>query len=118
VTRISLFTQAEARLGGGSMTGFQHLLKNLHDAEQTLMKQLAGIRTAISSLQMGSAVSPAMPNGRRPTRPKRTDDAAAVDGVVGRKRKRRKMSAAARAKISAAQRARWAKQKSTASPKK
>jgi hypothetical protein len=83
------------------MTGFQHLLKNLHDAEHTLMKQLAGIRTAISSLEMGSAVSPAMP-----------------DGVVGGKRKRRKMSAAARARISAAQKARWAKQRAKGSSKK
>ena len=99
------------------MTGFQNLLKGLHDAEQTLLKQIAGIRVAISSLQIGSAVSPAMPAARRSTRTGRTDDGA-VDGVVGSKRKRRKMSAAARAKISAAQKARWAKQKSKGSSKK
>src|SRR5258705_5199796 len=100
------------------MTGFQHLLKGLQDAEHTLMKQLAGVRTAISSLQMGSAVSPAMPDGRRSRRTRRTDEGGAVDGVGGRTRKRRRMSAAARAKISAAQKARWAKQKSKGSAKK
>jgi hypothetical protein len=100
------------------MTGFQNLLKGLHDAEHTLLKQLAGIRTAISSLQLGSAISPAMPNGRRSTRTRRTADGDAVDSAVNRPRTRRKMSAAARAKISAAQKARWAKQKAKGSPKK
>jgi hypothetical protein len=100
------------------MADFPDLVKALHSAEQTLMKQLAGIRTAISSLQMGSAVSPAMPSRRRRGKPGRDESGGAVEGFVGGKRKRRKMSAAARAKISAAQKARWAKLRSKGSSKK
>lgn len=76
------------------MAGFQNLLNALRRAEATLEKQLHGIRTAISSLELGSAVSPAMPQGR---------------GNGGRKRRR--LSAAARRKISLAQKNRWAKQR-------
>lgn len=80
------------------MAAFKKLVDGLRRAEQELEKQLAGVRTAISSLEFGGAVSPASP-GRRRGRPARTG------------RKRRKMSAAARAKISAAQKKRWAKQR-------
>jgi hypothetical protein len=100
------------------MAGFHHLVKSLQHAERTLMKQLAGIRTAISSLQMGSAVSPAMPSRRGPGRSRRNESGGSAEGLVGRPRKRRRMSVAARAKISAAQKARWAKVKSKGSPKK
>ena len=100
------------------MAGFQHLVKSLQHAEHTLMKQLSGIRTAISSLQMGSAVSPAMPNRRGPRRLRRDESSGSVEGVARRPRKRRRMSAAARAKISAAQKARWAKVKSKGSSRK
>ena len=80
------------------MAGFEVLLAGLRRAEQQLEKQLAGIRTAISSLEFGGAASPPVP-GRRPGRP------------AGAPRKRRKMSAKARKAISDAQKARWAKQK-------
>ena len=68
------------------------LIRGLRDTEQQLVKQLKGIRSAIASLSFGSAVSPAMPG--RP----------AV-------RKRRRLSAKARAAISRAQKLRWAKQR-------
>jgi hypothetical protein len=82
------------------MAGFDGILSNLRRAERQLEKQLAGVRNAISSLSFGSAVSPALP-ARVPERRSK-----------GSGRKRRRMSAAAKAKISAAQKARWAKQKS------
>ena len=47
---------------------------------------------------------------RGPGRPKGSKNRKAII-IAGGKRRRRKMSATARAKISAAQRARWAKQK-------
>lgn len=69
---------------------FDDLIRGLRNTEKQLAKQLQGVRTAISSLEFGSAVSPAMP-----------------DRPVGRKRRR--LSAKARAAISRAQKLRWAK---------
>ena len=89
------------------MAGFRELVSGLRRAEQQLERQLAGIRSAISSLEFGGAVSPGMPPGRKrgPGRPK---------GSVPGRRKRRKMSAKARKAISDAQKARWAKLKAKA----
>ena len=81
------------------MTAFDVVIRNLRRAELQLQKQLDGVRTAISSLEFGSAVSPGV-SGRGRGR---------VKGVI---RKRRRMSAEARAKIAAAQRARWARVRS------
>ena len=61
---------------------------------QELKAEIAALIKAFPHLRYGSAVSPAMPE--EPVRPRR---------------KRRKMSAAARKKISEAQKKRWAKQK-------
>jgi hypothetical protein len=72
---------------------FIDLIHGLKQTERHLLKQLQGVRTAIASLEMGSAVSPGMKVQRR----------------AGRKRRR--LSAKARAAISRAQKARWAKQK-------
>ena len=76
----------------------------LKKEEQILTKaferQISGIRSAISSLTMGSAISP----GIRLGRPVGSKNAKPV-------RKRRKLSAKARAAISKAQKARWAKLK-------
>jgi hypothetical protein len=83
------------------MADFRALLADLRKAEQQFVKQLAGIRAAISSLEFGGAVSPSVP----------WPGMHEHGGVV---RKRRKMSAAARAKISAAQKKRWAKQRASA----
>jgi hypothetical protein len=82
------------------MAGFQALIAGLRRAEQQLEKQLSGIRSAISSLEFGGAVSPSFGDGRRKRmgRPK---------GSTGRRR-RRKLSAAGRAAIVKAQKARWA----------
>jgi hypothetical protein len=72
---------------------FKDLIRGLRKTERQLLKQLQSVRGAISSLEMGSAVSPAI-GARRSTR--------------GR---RRRLSAKARAAISRAQKLRWAKQK-------
>ncbi len=77
------------------MANFEGLLSDLRQAEAHFEKQLAGIRAAISSLELGGAASPLV-----------SGPGAHKDENVTRKR--RKMSAAARAKISAAQKKRWA----------
>ena len=82
------------------MASFEGLVTALRRAEQQLERQLQGIRTAISSLELGSAVSPAVPA--------RAAIAVRADGVV---HKRRRLSAAARKRISDAQKKRWAKQR-------
>jgi hypothetical protein len=82
------------------MAAFGGLVSALRRAEQQLERQLDGVRTAISSLEMGSAVSPAVPA--------RGAIALRAGGVV---RKRRRLSAAARKRISDAQKKRWAKQR-------
>ena len=79
------------------MANFKALLSGLRRAEAQFERQLAGVRAAISSLEFGGAVSPSVPW-----------PGIHEHGVV---RKKRKMSAAARAKISAAQKKRWAKLK-------
>jgi len=82
------------------MAAFEGLVGALRRAEQQLERQLHGIRTAISSLELGSAVSPAVPAR-----------ALRAGGIV---RKRRRLSAAARKRISDAQKKRWAKQRAEA----
>jgi len=69
---------------------FNDVIRGLKKTEQHLVKQLEGVRGAIASLSFGSAVSPSMP---------------------GPVRKRRRLSAKARAAISRAQKLRWAKQR-------
>ena len=87
------------------MTGFQELISDLRKAESQLVRQLGGIRNAISSLEMGSAVSPSIPN-RGPGRPRKTNGASPV-------RKRSKMSAAARKAVSLRMRKYWAARRKT-----
>src|SRR4030095_16834844 len=91
---------------------------------QAIVKQLTQLRDEASSLlhQLGNQAAAAGQRGRRvadslvagyqkrgPGRPKGSKNKKGI--IVGGRRRRRKMSAAARAKISAAQKARWAKQK-------
>ena len=91
---------------------------------QVIVKQLTQLRDEASSLlnQLGHQAAAAGQRGRRvadsfvagyqkrgPGRPKGSKNKKGI--IVGNRRRRRKMSAAARAKISAAQKARWAKQK-------
>jgi hypothetical protein len=85
------------------MAAFEGLVGALRRAEQQLEHQLQGVRTAISSLEMGSAVSPALPA--------RGGIALRAGAVV---RKRRRLSASARKRISDAQKKRWAKQRAEA----
>ena len=75
---------------------FKDLVRGLRQTEQHLVKQLEGVRGAIAALELGSAVSPGMRGPR-----------AGIAPV----RKRRRLSAKARAAISRAQKLRWAKQK-------
>jgi len=84
------------------MAAFEGLVGALRRAEQQLERQLHGVRTAISSLELGSAVSPAVPA---------RGIASRAGGIV---RKRRRLSAAARKRISDAQKKRWAKQQAEA----
>src|SRR6266487_5784960 len=92
---------------------------------QAIVKQLTQLRDEASSLlnQLGHRATAAGKRGRRvadsfvegfqkrgPGRPKGPKNRKGIT-IVGGKRRRRKMSKAARAKISAAQKARWAKQK-------
>ena len=85
------------------MAAFEDVIKNLRRAEAELERQLSGVRNAIASLAGGGAQRGRPAGKRGPGRPKGT-------GKRGRP-KGRKMSAEARAKIAAAQKARWAKQK-------
>jgi len=71
-----------------------------------LTQEASRLQRAIAAL-----VGPASQPARRGRPPK-------VSQAVRPTRKRRTMSAAARAKIAAAQRARWAKQKANAAPRK
>jgi len=75
---------------------FNDVIRGLKKTEQELVKQLAGVRGAIASLSFGSAVSPSMPGPRAAGTPVR---------------RRRRLSAKARAAISRAQKLRWAKQR-------
>lgn len=90
------------------MAAFDALIEGLRKAEHQLEKQLAGIKSAIASLDFGSAVKAAIPGG----------NSGAVQAKATGGRKRRKMSAAARKAISDAQKRRWAKQKAAAAAKK
>jgi len=68
---------------------FSDLVRELRGTEQLLVKQLEGVRGAISALDGGSVVS--------------------TSGTGPVVRKRRHLSAKARAAISRAQKLRWAK---------
>jgi len=72
------------------MADFKALLASLRQAETQFEKQLAAIRAALAALEIEILTTPFRPS-----------------------RKRRRMSAEARAKISAAQKKRWAKQRRT-----
>jgi hypothetical protein len=82
------------------MADFDTLLVGLRRAERQMEHQLGSIRSAITALQGGSS------EGSHRGRP-----AESVSGTPVLRR--RKMSAKARAAISAAQKARWAKQKAS-----
>jgi len=82
------------------VTSFQELIYDLRGAESQLMRQLEGVRGAIASLDVGSAVTSSMPvrRGRRPR-------------VAATGRKRRKMSPAARKAVSLRMRKYWAERR-------
>ena len=76
------------------MATFQGIVIGLRRAERDLEQQLGKVRSAIASLGAGAGAKRGRPAGSK-----------------NKPRKKRKMSAKARAAISAAQKARWAKQK-------
>jgi hypothetical protein len=82
------------------MPGFDSLVKDLQRTAQYLERQLQAVREALSSLGGGAG------RGRR-GRPK----------GAGVPRRRRKLSADARRRISEAQKARWARQRAKAGKK-
>jgi len=82
------------------MAGFQELITDLRRAEAQLVRQLGGIRGAISSLEMSGEVSPAIRPGRE----------ASANGVAP-VRKRRTMSAAARKAVGARMKRYWAQRR-------
>ena len=82
------------------MAGFEVLLSGLRRAEQQLVKQLTGVRDAISALQLGRGKP-----GRKPSK------AGPLADTPRKRRGRRKMSEATRAKMRASAKARWAKKK-------
>jgi hypothetical protein len=78
---------------------------------QEIVRHLTGIRDTASNLltQLGQQSQRAIKGGRAAYRAAVATDTPAAGG-----KKRRRMSKAARAKIAAAQRARWARQKAAA----
>jgi hypothetical protein len=82
------------------MPGFDRVVRDLKRTAQYLEEQLQAVRTALSSLGGGAG------RGRR-GRPKGT----------GLPRKKRRLSADARRRISEAQKARWARQRAKAGKK-
>jgi hypothetical protein len=85
------------------MAGFDRVVRDLQRTAQYLEQQLQAVRTALSSLGGGGGAG----RGRR-GRPK---------GTTGLPRRKRKLSADARRRISEAQKARWARQRAKAGKK-
>jgi hypothetical protein len=84
---------------------FQELISDLRRAESQLVQQLGGIRNAISSLEMGGAVSPALPSANgRGVRPSAAKPAL----------KRRRMTAAARKAVGLRMKKYWAARRKAA----
>lgn len=80
------------------MPNLKNIVSQLRRQEASLAKQLAGLRNAISSLEFGGWAVPS-----EQVRTARKNAKRARDG------RPRRLSAATRAKMRAAQRARWAK---------
>jgi hypothetical protein len=90
------------RLIGGFVTGVQELISDLRQAEQQLVRQLEGVRGAISSLEIDGAASPAIRRGlRRP----------ATSVAAKPTRKRGSWSPAARRAVSLRMKKYWAGQR-------
>jgi hypothetical protein len=83
------------------------VMQTLREAESVAIEELKAIRTAISAIAGTSGIQH---RGERRGRPRKAATGGKTIGA-GR-RKRRKLSAAARKRISDAQKARWARQKS------
>jgi hypothetical protein len=86
------------------MATFRRIIAELKKQERRLAAQLAGIRTAISSLEFGSSGAPAPAIIKTPN----------AAGRRSKKRSRPKMSAAARKAVSARMKRYWAARRRTA----
>jgi len=109
--RILGTARAKADSWLGQRQAIVKQLTQLRDEASSLLNQLGDQAVAVG--QRGRRVADSFVAGyqkRGPGRPKGSKNRKGIT-VVGGKRRRRKMSKAARAKISAAQKARWAKQK-------
>jgi hypothetical protein len=109
--RILGTARAKADSWLGQRQAIVKQLTQLRDEASTLLNQLG--EQAVAAGQRGRRVADSFVAGyqkRGPGRPKGSKNRSGIIIVSGRRR-RRKMSAAARAKISAAQKRRWAKQK-------
>ena len=109
--RILGTARAKADSWLGQRQAIVKQLTQLRDEASTLLNQLG--EQAVAAGQRGRRVAGSFVAGyqkRGPGRPKGSKNRRGIIIVSG-KRRRRKMSAAARAKISAAQKRRWAKQK-------
>ena len=84
------------------MPGFDTVVEDLKRTARLLEEQLQAVRHALSTLVGGGST------GRRRGRPK---------GSGGAPRRRRRLSADARRRISEAQKARWARQRAKAGKK-
>jgi hypothetical protein len=107
--RIEEFAEDLGRLLGSAKVKAQGWL----DQRKAIAAHLTGLRDTANQLLEQLGVGRTTDGGRRPGRPRK---AAAVEGEFAppplskmQRRKRRTMSAEAREKIAAAQRARWAK---------
>jgi hypothetical protein len=107
-TQVEAFAEDLGRLLGTARAKADGWLSQ----RQEIVKHLTGIRDTASNLltQLGQKSQSAIKRGRAAYRTAAGGSNKGIISVGGRK-KRRRMSKAARAKISAAQKARWAKLK-------
>jgi hypothetical protein len=86
-----------------ALVGAQQRLRELDEERTAIFSAFPQLRGGAPARRLGRA------------RKVQADGAAGADGTGVKKQKKRKMSAAARKRISDAQKARWAKQKKAAS---
>src|SRR5262245_4977954 len=97
------------------MPEFSDIIQTLSNQERALEAQLAKVRAAREALESVGTASPISRAAQTRARSRHSAGAATAGGG-GRPRK--KFSAATRAKMAAAQRARWAKKKKDSETKK
>jgi hypothetical protein len=100
------------------MPEFSDIIQTLRNQERELEAQLAKVRAAREALEsVGPSFSTSTSQDAQPRTARRPGRHAAV-GTAGGGKPSKKFSAATRAKMAAAQRARWAKKKKDSETKK